>query len=196
MNELYIAGMAVQAIRVFRELIEIGRAHSEKLGNPYIKWAQDLTLELVQSHENQVKFWIRAVCDPPDFSTDLNWGDPYEVIMGKTWCAPMLLVMRPSRYMDFDAARQWERADRETSKRWMSSFAEMFTIHIKIHIDRLADEKTVELAKQPKSVPEAKAAVAQTDLPAQMTPIQSVPAKVNVKQEYRRVKIDERNRKI
>jgi len=70
----------------------------------------------------------------------------------------------------------------------------MFTIHIKMHIDRLAGEKTVELAKQPKPVPEREAAVANTDSPAQTMP--PITAKVNIKQEYRRGKIDERNRKI
>jgi len=43
-------------------------------------------------------------------------------------------------------------ADRETTKGWLNSFAEFFTIHIKLHIDRLADEKTVELAKKPNPV--------------------------------------------
>jgi hypothetical protein len=108
----------------------------------------------------------------------------------------MLLVMQPSRYMTFDAARQWERADRETSKGWLSSFAEMFTIHVKIHIDRLAGEKIVELAKQHKPAPEPKIEVANSNAPTQASPAQSTPANVDVKQEYRKRKVDERNRKI
>lgn len=143
--------MITQAIQIFEDLLGIGKANAEQLRKPYIQWAQDLTLQLVRSYESRVKLWIRAVCDPPDHSIDLNWDDQDEIIMGKTWCAPMLIVMRPSRYMPFDAARQWERADRETSKRWLKSFAEMFTIHIKMRIDRLAGVETVELAKQPKA---------------------------------------------
>ncbi len=196
MNELYIAGVIAQAIQVFHDLLAIGKANAEQLGKPYIQWAHDLTLHLAESYENRVKFWIRAVCDPPDYGTDLNWNDPDEIIMGKTWCAPMLLVMRPSRSMPFDAARQWERVDRETSKRWLKSFAEMFTIHVKMQIDRLAGEKTVELAKQPKPAPELKAEVASKDVSAQTNPGHDASAKPNISQEYRKRKNDERNRKI
>jgi hypothetical protein len=196
MNQLYIAGVTAQAIQVFHDLLAIGKANAEYLEKMYIQWAHDLTLELIEIYENRVKLWIRAVCDPPDYSTDLNWKDPDEIIMGKTWCAPMLLVMQPSRSMPFDAARQWERVDRETSKQWLNSFAEMFTIQVKTFIDRLAGEKTVEFAKQPKPALEPRAKVADTDASAQMNPGQDTWAKMNVKQEYRRRKTDERNRKI
>jgi hypothetical protein len=117
MEQLYIAGVTAQAIQVFHDLLAIGKANAEQLPKPYIQWAHDLTMELIESYENRVKFWTRAVCDPPDYSGDLNWNDPDEIIMGKTWCAPMLLVMQPSRSMPFEAPRQWERVDRETSKR-------------------------------------------------------------------------------
>lgn len=196
MEQLYIAGMIAQAIHVFHDLLAIGKANTEQMDKPYIQWAHDLTMELIETFEDRVKFWIRAVCDPPDYDTDLNWDDPDEVIMGKTWCAPLLLIMQPSRYMPFDAARQWERADRETSKQWLKSFAGMFTIHVKMQIDRLAGEKTVELAKQPKSAPVVKAEVANTDASAQRNSTQDVSAKVNINQAYRKRKIDERNRKI
>lgn len=195
MEQLYIAGVSVQAIHVFHELLEIGKAHADQLGKPSVQWAHDLTMELAKNYENRAKFWIRAVCDPPDFEPHLKWDDPDEIIMGRTWCAPMLLIMRPSRFMPFDATRQWERADRETSKQWLNSFAEMFTIHIKMHIDRVAGEKTVELAKQPKPAPEREAAVANTGASPEPEPPR-ISAKVNIKQEYRKGKIDERNRKI
>lgn len=152
MLDLYMAGVTVQAIQMFRDLVEIGRAHEGQLAKPPVQWAHDLTLESVRFYENSVKMWVRAVCDPPDFDTDLNFDDPDEIILGKTWCAPMLLVMRPSRSMPFDATRQWERADRETSKRWLNSFAEMFTIQVELAIDPLAEAEVVKLAKQPKPV--------------------------------------------
>jgi hypothetical protein len=196
MNQLYIAGVTVQTARAFQDLLEIGSAQRDRLGKPYVQWAHDLTLGLAKSYENRAKFWIRAVCDPPDFDTDLNWDDPDEIIMGKTWCAPMLLVMWPSRSMPHDATRQWETVDRETSKSWLNSFAEMFIIHVKMHIDGLAGEKIVELAKQPKPVPEPRTEVAHADGPAQMYPGQRAPVKGNVTLAYRKRKINERNRKI
>lgn len=88
MNQLYIAGVVFQTIQVFNELLAIGQAHADQLGKPYIQWAHDLTMELAKTYENRAKFWIRAVCDPPDFSTDLNWNDPDEVIMGKPGVRP------------------------------------------------------------------------------------------------------------
>jgi hypothetical protein len=196
MNELYIAGVTAQAIQVFHDLLAIGKANADQVKKPYIQWAHDLTLELVATYENRVKLWIRAVCDPPDYCSDVNWDDPDELIMGKTWCAPLLIIMVPSRFMPFDATRQWERADRESSKQWLNSFAQMFTIHIKIHIDRLAGEKTVELAKQSKPAPESKAEVAHENASAQTKPGQDNSAMVKVKQEYRKGKTEERNRKI
>ena len=195
MNELYVAGVVDQTLRVFEELLAIGKANADRVGEPYISWAHDLTMELTQTYENRIKFWIRAVCDPPDYGTDVDWDDPDGIIMGKTWCAPMLLIMQPSRYMPFDAARQWERADRETSKRWLSSFAESFTIHVKIQIDRRAGEKTVELAKQPKPAPQPKTEIANSNAAPQMNSAQSTP-NLTVKQEYRKRKTEERNRKI
>jgi hypothetical protein len=196
MNQLYIAGVTAQAIHVFHELLAIGKANADRVGKPYIRWAHDLTLELAETYDNRVKLWIRAVCDAPDYSTDLNWNDPDEIIMGKSWCAPLLLVMQPSRSTPFDAARQWDRVDRETNKQLLKSFAEMFTIQVKMHIDRLAGEKTVELAKQPKPAPESKAEIANSDASAQTNPGQDASSKVNVNKEYRKRKTDERNRKI
>jgi hypothetical protein len=72
MNQLYMAGVTFQAIQVFNDLLAIGKVHTDRLGKPYIQWAHDLTMELAETYENRLKFWVRAVCDPPDFSTDLN----------------------------------------------------------------------------------------------------------------------------
>lgn len=190
MHQLYIAAITVQSTKVFNDLLEIGRAHPDQMGKPYVQWAHDLTLELVKKYENQVKSWIRAVCDPPESDKDLNWDDLDEIIMGKTWCAPMLIVMSPSRYMPFDATREWERTDRETSKRWLTSFARMFTIHVKMRIDDLADKKTVELAKQPKSP------AISVDDPVRARSTEEASEGLSVKREYRKGKIEERNKKI
>lgn len=199
LNQLYIAGVSIQAIHTFKELLDIGKVHADRLGKPYIQWARDLTMDLVKRFEDRPKFWIRAVCDPPDF--DLVWDDPNEPIMGKTWCAPMLLVMHPSRSMPFDASRQWERVDRETSKRWLNSFTELFTIHIQMHIDRLAAEKTVEFAKNAKPVLESKPEIANTGAATSPMPKaeQVTQAKVTpnrVSQESGKRKTLARNRKI
>lgn len=194
MFEMYKAGVAVQAVRVFHDLLEIGSTHEGLLAKSPIQWAHDLALELAGVYEYRAKFWIRAVCDPPDFDTGLNWDDPDEIIMGKDWCAPMLLVMHPSRFMPFDPRHVWDRADRETTTRWLSSFADFFAIHIKLHIDRLADEETVELAKKPKSASTPKTLIREPELGSLFTePEKPAP---NVKREFRKLKTAERNKKI
>ena len=55
MHEMYIAGVTIQAIKVFNDLLEIGRTHKERLAMPHIQWAHDLTLELIKSNENHVR---------------------------------------------------------------------------------------------------------------------------------------------
>jgi hypothetical protein len=63
MLDLYMAGVTVQAIQMFRDLVEIGREHEGQLAKPPVQWAHDLTLESVRFYENRVKMWVRAVCD-------------------------------------------------------------------------------------------------------------------------------------
>lgn len=190
---LYKEGMTVQASSVFRDLLDIGRAHEERLPEPPLQWARDLTVELIRSQEQRIKMWVRAVCDPPDYSTDLNWDDPDEIVMGPTWCAPQLIVMRPSRNAPYDPAKLWDRADRETTKSWLKTFAELFTIHVQARIDDLAKDETVKLAKQPKPVPAANPSAA-ADFQSQKAG--SPKAAPSVKKAYRKLSNDERNRKI
>lgn len=194
MRQLYAEGVAVHAKSVFQDLLEIGRTHEKRLGVPHILWARDLTLELVSSKEYSVKMWVRAVCDPPDYSTDLNWDDPEESVMGPTWCAPQLITMRPSRNSPYIPTQVWDRLDREMTKSYIKSFAEMFTIHIKIRIDDLANDETVKLAKQPKPDSEKPADSVRTDLRDQEA--KSPSSFLNVKKAYRKLKTAERNRKI
>ena len=54
MHEMYIAGVTIQAIKVFNDLLEIGRTHKERLAMPHIQWAHDLTLDSIKSNENHV----------------------------------------------------------------------------------------------------------------------------------------------
>ena len=194
MHEMYVAGVTMQAIKVFNDLLEIGRIHKERLAMPHIKWAHDLTLELIKSNENLVKMWVRAVCDPPDHDIDFSAEDPDDLIIGKTWCAPELIVMRPSRGMPFYPEYQWDRTDRETTKQWLKSFAEMFTIRIKLHIDRLADEETVKLAKQPRPAPMAQAQAAETESRREQS--ESPKSALSIRRENRKLKTQKRNKKI
>jgi hypothetical protein len=196
MHQLYIAGVTAQAIRVFQDLLEIGRTHESRLGRPHIQWAHDLTLEMAKAYEYRAKLWIRSVCDPPAHDIDFHSDDVDDIVLGRTWCAPMLVVMRPSRYMPFDPEHVWDRTDRETTKSWMKSFCEMFTIHMKLHIGRLAGQKAVEFAKQPWPATEQKEESVKAKNTAQSDSASGLPTKVKVKLEYRRQKTAERNKEI
>ena len=93
--------------------------------------------------------WIKNVCDKQAYDPT---EDSDELIYWRKWQAPMLIVMKPSRYMPYDPATVWERSDTETSQRWLKSFAENYVIQLQIPIDRFAGQVAVELAKQPKPV--------------------------------------------
>jgi hypothetical protein len=193
MLDLYMAGVTVQAIQMFRDLVEIGREHEGQLAKPPVQWAHDLTLESVRFYENRVKMWVRAVCDPQE-DVDHDPNDPYILMLGRTWCAPLLIVMRPSCAMPYDPERLWERTNRETTKRWLNSFAEMSTIQVELAIDPLADAEVVKLAKQPTL--DAKAEASGPEHPPEEAPPQKLPGKLTVKQEYRRQKTRERDDKL
>ena len=147
--DLYIVGVSLQSLAIFKELIEIGRVNEARLNAPHLEWAHSMTMELVKYHAYRIEMWVKDVCDKHVYDPN---EDSDEMIYWRKWQAPMLIVMKPSRYMPYDPATVWERNDIETSQRWLESFAENYVIHLQIPIDRFAGQFAVELAKQPKTM--------------------------------------------
>ncbi len=196
MFELYKAGVTTQAIAAFRDLIEIGRTHEKRLGKPHIQWAHDLSIEFAKLFANCVRMWVRDVCDLQDGDIDFDSKEPDALIMGRTWCAPLLVVMRPSKAMPYDLQRVWDRTDRETSRSWLTAFADEFSLHIEVQIKKLAGEESVKLAKQPTPTPAHDPAVKSADRPPQGAPVELPQEKLKVRREYRKLKLEERNKRM
>ena len=61
--DLYLDGMSVQALLIFKELVEIGRANENRLAIPYLDWAEAQTKHLIRSNTHRIRIWVRDVCD-------------------------------------------------------------------------------------------------------------------------------------
>ena len=61
--DLYLAGASAQALFIFKELTEIGRANEKRLAVPHLEWAEAQTKHLIRSHTHNVSIWVRDVCD-------------------------------------------------------------------------------------------------------------------------------------
>jgi hypothetical protein len=145
--DLYIDGVTVQALAIFRELAAIGRANQMCLSTPHLEWAELQAKHMIRSEMHLIGIWVREVCDRRCIlKPDSLWTD---------WQAPFLVIMRPSRFQPYDAATAWDRADVETSSGWLKSFAEHYVIHLEAELKRAAGEAALELAKQPKLAPPA-----------------------------------------
>ena len=94
-HDLYLEGMSVQALLIFRDLAEIGRANEKRLGIPHLKWAEAQMTHLIRSHTHSIKIWVRDVCDKRVYDPT---EDREEQIFWRKWQAPMFLVMKPSLY--------------------------------------------------------------------------------------------------
>jgi hypothetical protein len=144
--DLYLDGITVTALAIFHQLAAVGKANEQWLGIPHLQWAEAQTKNLIRSNMHRIEIWIRNVCDKQiydpkeDFEDHIHW---------RKWQAPMLLVMKPSRYMPYDRAREWERNDRETSVRWIEAFAEHYVLNLEVKIEHAAGMAALELAKQP-----------------------------------------------
>src|ERR1039457_244756 len=147
--DLYLEGVGHEALRIFKELIEVGRANEERLGISHLEWAEGQAKDLIRYHAYRIEIWVRDVCDKQGYDPN---EDEDEQIFWRKWQAPMLLVMKPSRFMPYDAATVWERNEPETSARWLKSFAEAYVLHLEMKVRRAAGDAALELAKQPKPI--------------------------------------------
>jgi len=144
--DLYLETISVSALAIFYQLVAIGKANEQRLGTPHLEWAEAQVKNMVRSHIHVIRIWVRNVCDvqlytPEDMEEQIHWNK---------WQAPMFLVMKPSRFMPNDPAREWERNDTETSSKWLDAFAADYVLHLEVKVEKAAGIAAVELAKQPR----------------------------------------------
>jgi hypothetical protein len=145
--DLYLDGVGVKALIIFKELVEIGRANEKRLVNPHLEWAASQTKHMIRYHSRKIDLWVRDVCDNQIYDPN---EDDEEQVFGMKWQAPRLLIMKPSRFQPYVAGADWERLDAETSLSVRKGFAENYVLHLEIQLNRVAGQAAVELAKQPK----------------------------------------------
>jgi hypothetical protein len=157
--DLYLEGLSLQALLIFKDLADIGLANEPRLGAPHLVWVEAQAQHLVRSKIHTIRNWIQNVCDKHSYDPN---EDREEQIFWRKWQAPMFLVMTPSRYKPYDPATAWERNDAVTSQQWLDSFAQHYVLHLEGKIKKAAGEAALELAKQPRPVQSDRSAVEPT----------------------------------
>ena len=145
--DLYLDGVGVEALVIFRELAEIGRANERRLGTPHLEWAEAQTKHMIRSHNHEIDIWVRDVCDKQAYDPN---EDDEDLIFWTKWQAPRLLIMKPTRFQPYVAGTDWERLDAETSLSLRKAFAENYVLHLELQLEKVAGQAAVDLAKQPK----------------------------------------------
>jgi hypothetical protein len=146
--DFYLEGLSVEALLIYEKLVEIGRANEGRLGFSHLEWAEKQTKHLIRSNTHHIDIWVTEVCDTHPYVPAEEIEDQLETTK---WQAPRFLIMRPSRYEAYDAAREWERVDSETSRQWRKMFYEHYVVHLEAKLKKLAGENAVKLAIQLKS---------------------------------------------
>jgi hypothetical protein len=144
--DLYLEGVSAQALLIFKELVEIGRANENRLNIPHLEWAEAQTKHLIRSDTHHINIWVRDVCDKHVY--DRN-EDMEEKVFWRKWQAPLFLIMTPSLYTPYDAAAVWDRQDAESSSQLLQHFAEHYVVHLEVKLKKAAGERALELAKKP-----------------------------------------------
>jgi hypothetical protein len=147
--DLYLESMSVQALAIFKELTEIGLANEARLAEPHLEWAEAQTRHLIRSKNHVLRIWVRDVCDKQVYEPN---EDLEERIFWRKWQAPMFLIMKPSLYQPYEAARAWERKDAESSSQLLDHFTEHYVLHLEVKLRRAAGDAALALAKQPRPV--------------------------------------------
>ena len=147
--DLYMHGVTIQAVLIFEDLKEIGRANQKRLATNYLEWAESQTNHLIRSEIHKVAIWVRDVCDVQGYDPQQGLE---EHVYWRNWQAPMFLIMKPLKYQTYYAATAWTRNDPETSSGWLQHFAEYYVLHLEIRVHEAAGAAALELAKNPAPV--------------------------------------------
>lgn len=120
-SDLYRDAVTVQALVIFEQLRQIGRANEERLGIPHLEWAAAQTAHLIRSRTQTIKMWVTDACNKYVYDPE---EEPDEMVFWRKWQAPEFVIMEPSGSAPYDPARTWKRQNCETSLKWLNSFAQ------------------------------------------------------------------------
>ncbi len=149
--EFYLEGLQVEARHIFYEFLNVGRANEQRLHSLPLEWAESQTKQLIRSHRDKIKKWVRDVCDESVYEPKVNAPSDLPVrTSSNAWQAPAFLLMEPCGCITYDAAGIWSRFESGFSLQYIEAFADQYVLTLDIAIARWTDEVALELAKQPK----------------------------------------------
>jgi hypothetical protein len=105
------------------------------------------------------------------------------MIFWHKWQAPSFIVMAPSKFRRFDAAKVWERNDPAVSSDWLQRFEEDYALRLESQIQAAAGQMAVEWAKE-RGIVESAPQVAG---PVKTHPGNSVPKASTSRQQLRKL---------
>lgn len=130
--DFWLEMVAIEACRIFAELVEIGREHeTDEIG-----WAEAHVIQLIERYRPLVPDWVRAAC---------NVVDP--------WQAPALLTMKPAGHEDYNPNRVWDCVDAATTAELLEGFAAEYEYKLKGRVGKAAGDASKAEAKRGKTGP-------------------------------------------
>jgi len=130
--DFWLEMVAIEACRIFAELVEIGREHeTDEIG-----WAEANVIQLIERYRPLVPDWVRAAC---------NVVDP--------WQAPALLTMKPAGHEDYNPNRVWDCVDAATTAELLEGFAAEYEYKLKGRVGKAAGDASKAEAKRGKTGP-------------------------------------------
>lgn len=134
-----------EAEGIFLELCSLGAAQTDVLNEEPIAWARAHMYHLLEDETFQTPSWIKRCCDVQGYNAG---ADDDEEIYWRSWRAPLLLVMKPSRSMAYDPENIWHRADEDQTTRWLEAFRNEVVLRISTRLERISGAIRLESAKR------------------------------------------------
>lgn len=189
--DLYIDGVTMRMLLIFKELVAIAEANRPQLKGPHIQWARLQMMKVIHADTYKIKRWVRDVCDVQVYNPADD--DPDEIVYWKNWQAPSLIAMEPSLRRPFEGGKEWERNDAETSSRWLKHFSDYYVLHLESELDGAADRAVVEWAQTLTHQPVMSSAP-ERDVPAVTADVRD--PKLSIRREANKLATQERNKEL
>jgi hypothetical protein len=146
--DVYQLGLNGAVEKQFRDLLEIGLANAHLLRSGPVEWAKSHLELLITGKQYRVRLWIKNVCDRQEMPKGTTPEEMEEFDHWRSWRAPKLIHMQPSGNTPYDPATAWSRENEDVTERLLSGFANRFIDSVVFHLERIAGEAHVQLAKE------------------------------------------------
>jgi hypothetical protein len=146
--DMYLSGIDGASQQSFDDLLQIGIANQSLISVGSVEWAKSHVRILIAAQEHRIKLWTKQVCDEQPFSDMSTPEGVEETLYWHNWRAPRFVHMKPSGNTLYDSSSAWLREDQERTRTLLDALSERFLTFAKIHLDRIAGEAHVLLAKK------------------------------------------------